>query len=91
VIPDSSDNDEAASADQPTRGDAASSSQDPQEEECQVHLEAERRSKFNTERVSRRPETEAPHCKGPTSETLAPLPSASALPGKRGSVEHDAL
>jgi hypothetical protein len=90
VLSDSSDNDKTASTSQPARGDAtASSSRDLEEEECQAHLEAERRSKFNAERPSRWPEMEAPHGKGPTGETSAPLPPASALPRKRGWVEGD--
>jgi hypothetical protein len=83
VLSDSS-SDEAAMADQPTGGDAAASSSRNLEEERQVRLEAERRSKFNTERASRRPEAEAPHGKGPAGEISAPLPLASPLPGKRG-------
>jgi hypothetical protein len=85
VLSDSSNNDETAWADQPARGEAtASSSRDLKEEERQVRLEAERRSKFNAERASRRPEMEAPHGKGPADETSAPPPPASGLPGMRG-------
>jgi hypothetical protein len=91
VLSDSSDDDEAASADQPTGGDATtSSSRDLEEDERQAGLEAERRSKFNAERASRRPETEAPHGKGSVGKTSAPPPLASALPGRRGWVECDA-
>jgi hypothetical protein len=54
VLSDSSD-DESALPDQPTRGDAdTSSSRDLEEEEGRrARLEAERRSKFNDERASR--------------------------------------
>jgi hypothetical protein len=91
VLSDSSDDDEATSADQPAGRDAtASSSLDLEEEERQACLKAEHHSKFNVEHASRRPETEAPHGKGPAGETSAPLPPASALPGKRSWVECDA-
>jgi hypothetical protein len=91
VLSDSSSSDEATLAGQPAGGDAtASSSRDLEEEEHQAHLEAERRSKFNAERASRRPETKAPHGKGPAGETSVPPPPASALPSKRGWVECDA-
>jgi hypothetical protein len=54
VLSDSPDDDDAATADQPTGGDAtASSSRDLEEEECQLRLVAELRSKFNAERASR--------------------------------------
>jgi hypothetical protein len=53
VLSDSS-SDESALPDQPTGGDAdTSSSRDLEEEERQAHLEAERRSKFNNECASR--------------------------------------
>jgi hypothetical protein len=59
VLSDSSD-DDSASPDQPTGGDAdVSSSRDLEEEGRQARLEAERHSKFNDERASRRPEAEA--------------------------------
>jgi hypothetical protein len=91
VLSDYSDNNEAASADQPIGGDAtASSSRDLEEEERLARLEAEHGSKFNAERASRRPEAEIPHGKGPDGESSAPPPPASALPGKRGWVERDA-
>jgi hypothetical protein len=54
VLSDSSDDHEAATADQPTGGDATtSSSRDLEEEESHVRLEAERHSKFNAEHASR--------------------------------------
>jgi hypothetical protein len=54
VLSDSSDK-ESALLDQPTGGDAdASSSRDLEEEGRLARLEAERRSKFNDERASRR-------------------------------------
>jgi hypothetical protein len=91
VLSDSSDDSEAALADQPTGEDAtASSSRDLEEEERLARLEAQRRSKFNAERTSRWPEVEIPHGTGPTGESSAPPPPASALPGKRSWVEHDA-
>jgi hypothetical protein len=91
VLSDSSSDDESALLDQPTGEDAdASSSRDLEEEGRLAHLEAERRSKFNDERTSWRPETGTSHVKGPTGESSAPLPPTSALPGKRGWVEHDA-
>jgi hypothetical protein len=91
VLMDSTNNDEAASAYQPAGGDAtASSSRDLKEEERQARLEAERRSKFNAKRASRRPETEATYGKGLAGETSASPPPASALPGKRGWVKCDA-
>jgi hypothetical protein len=53
VLSDSSD-DDSASQDQPTGGDAdASSSRGLEEEERLARLEAERHSKFNDERNSR--------------------------------------
>jgi hypothetical protein len=52
VLSDFSD-DGSALPDQPTGGDAGtSSSQNLEEEGHQAHLEAERRSKFNDERTS---------------------------------------
>jgi hypothetical protein len=61
----SSKEDEAATANQPSGGDAtASSSRDLEEEERQARLEAERHSKFNTECSSQRPEAVAPMAKG---------------------------
>jgi hypothetical protein len=90
VLSDSSD-DESALPDQPTGGDAdASSSRDLEEEERQARLEAERRSKFNDERASRRPKAGTSHGKKLASESSAPPPPASALPGKREWVERDA-
>jgi hypothetical protein len=90
VLSDSSD-DETALPDQPTGGDAdTSSSRDLEEEERQARLEAERRSKFNDERASRRSEAGASHGKKPASESSTPPPPPSALPGKRGWVERDA-
>jgi hypothetical protein len=54
VVLSDSTSDESALLDQPTGGDAdTSSSRDLEEEERQAHLEAERRSKFNDERASR--------------------------------------
>jgi hypothetical protein len=91
VLSDSSDNNEAASADQPIGGDATkSSSRELEEEERLARMEAERRSKFNAKHASRRPESEIPHGKGPAGDTSAPLPPALALPGKRSWVECDA-
>jgi hypothetical protein len=91
VLSDSSDDNEAASADQPIGGDAtASSSRELEEEECLARMEAERRSKFNAECASRQPELEIPHCKGLAGDTSAPPPPASALLGKRSWVECDA-
>jgi hypothetical protein len=91
LLSDSSDDDEDAPVDQPTDGDAtASSSRDLEEEQHLARLEAKRRSKFNAEHASRRPESEIPHGKGPAGDTSAPLPPTSALPGKRGWVECDA-
>jgi hypothetical protein len=90
VLSDSSD-DEIALPDQPTGGDAgASSSRDLEEEGHQGCLEAERRSKFNDEHTSRRPEAGAPPGKKLPGESSAPPPPTSALPGKRGWVERDA-
>jgi hypothetical protein len=90
VLSDSSD-DETALLDQPTREDAVtSSSRDLEEEERQVRLEAEHRSKFNDECAGRRPEAGASHGKKPVGESSMPPPPPSALPGKRGWVEHDA-
>jgi hypothetical protein len=88
---DSFDDDESALPDQPIREDAvASSSRDLEEEGRLARLEAERRSKFNIERASRRPEAGTPHGKGPVGESSAPPPPTSALLGKRGWVERDA-
>jgi hypothetical protein len=90
VLLDSSD-DESALPDQPTGGDAdASFSRDLEEEERQARLEAERHSKFNAERASRRTKAGASHGKGPADESSTPPPPTLALPGKRGWVEHDA-
>jgi hypothetical protein len=90
VLLDSSD-DKSALPDQPTGGDAdASSSRDLEEEGRLACLEAERRSKFNDERASRRPEAGASHDKEPAGESSAPPPPTSALLGKRGWVERDA-
>jgi hypothetical protein len=90
VLSDSSD-DDSASLDQPTGGDAdVSSSRDLEEEGHQARLEAERRSKFNDERASRRPEAEASRGKKPAGESSVPPPKPSTLPGKRGWVERDA-
>jgi hypothetical protein len=91
MLSDSSDEDEATTADQPTGGDAAAStSRDLEEKERQACLEAECRSKFNVESASQQLEMEAPHGKGPAGETSTPPPPASALPGKGGWVECDA-
>jgi hypothetical protein len=69
LLSDSTD-DETTLPDQPTRGDAdASSSRDLEEEWCLARLEAERHSKFNNERASRRPEAGASH-----GESSAPPP-----------------
>jgi hypothetical protein len=85
VLSNSSDNDETALPDLPIGGNAAaSSSWDLEEEERLACLEAERHSKFNTERASRRPEARTPHGKGSAGESSAPLPPTLALPGKRG-------
>jgi hypothetical protein len=90
VLSDSS-GDESALSDEPTRGDAdASSSRDLEEEGRRARLEAERRSKFNDEHASRRPEARASHGKKPFGESSAPPPPPSALFGKRGWVERDA-
>jgi hypothetical protein len=90
VLSDSFD-DGSALPDQPTGGNVdASSSRDLEKEGRQARLEAERRSKFNDERASRRPEAEASHGKKPAGESSAPPPPPSALPGKRGWVERDA-
>jgi hypothetical protein len=90
VLSDTSD-DDSASPDQPTGGDAdVSSSRDREEEGRQARLEAERRSKFNDERASRRPKAGTSRGKKPADEPFAPPPPASALPTKRGWVERDA-
>jgi hypothetical protein len=90
VLSDSS-SDDSSSPDQPTGGDVdASSSRDLEEEGRLARLEAERRSKFNDERASRRPEARASHGKKPAGESSAPPPPPSSLPSKRGWVERDA-
>jgi hypothetical protein len=91
VLSDSSD-DKSALPDRPTGGDAdASSSRGlEEEEECHARLEAERRSKFNDDRASRRPEAGTSRGKKPAGESSTPPPPASALPAKRGWVERDA-
>jgi hypothetical protein len=90
VLSDSSD-DGSSLPDQPAGGDIdASSSRDLEEEGRQARLEAERRSKFNDERASRRPEAEASSGKGPAGKSSAPPPASSGLPSKRGWVERDA-
>jgi hypothetical protein len=90
VLLDSSD-DESAQPDQPTGGDVdASSSRGLEEEERHARLEAERRSKFNDERASQRPEAGTSRGKKPADEPSAPPPPSSALPTKRGWVERDA-
>jgi hypothetical protein len=91
VVLSNSSDDESALPDQPTGGDAdASSSRDLEEEGRLARLEAEHRSKFNDERVSRRPEAGASHSKKLADESSVPPPPSSALPGKRGWVERDA-
>jgi hypothetical protein len=90
VLSDSSDND-SSSPDQPTGGDAdASSSRDLEEEGRRACLEVERRSKFNDERASRRPEAGTSRGKEPAGKSSAPPPPPSSLPSKRGWVERDA-
>jgi hypothetical protein len=90
VLSDSSD-DGFALSDQPTEGDASMSSlRDLEEEGRQARLEAERRSKFNDEHASRRPEAGASYRKKPAGESSAPPPASSGLPSKRGWVERDA-
>jgi hypothetical protein len=90
VLSDSSD-DGSSMPDQPTGGDVdASSSRDLEEEGRQARLEVERRSKFNDERASRRPEAGVSHGKKPVGESSAPPPASSGLPSKRGWVERDA-
>jgi hypothetical protein len=90
VLSDSSSND-SSSSDQPTGGDVdASSSRDLEEDGCIARLEAERRSKFNNERVSRQPEAGTSRGKKPAGESSAPPPPPSSLPSKRGWVEQDA-
>jgi hypothetical protein len=90
VLSDSSD-DGSALPDQPTGGDAGtSSSRDLEEEGRQVRQEVERRSKFNDERASWRPEAGASHSKKPAGESSAPPLASSGLPSKRGWVERDA-
>jgi hypothetical protein len=90
VLSDSFD-DGSALPDQPTGGDLdASSSRDLEKEGRQARLEVERRSKFNDERASRRPEAGASHGKKPAGESSAPPPPPSAFLGKRGWVERDA-
>jgi hypothetical protein len=90
VLSDASD-DKSALPDQPTEGDAdTSSSRDLEEEGRLARLEAERRSKFNDERISQRPEAGTSRGKGPADESSAPAPPTSALSSKRGWVERDA-
>jgi hypothetical protein len=90
VLSDSS-SDDSSLPDQPSGGDAgASSSRGLEEEERQARLEAERHSKFNDERASRRPEAGASQGKKPAGESSAPPPPPSSLPSKRGWVERDA-
>jgi hypothetical protein len=90
VLSDSS-YDGSAMPDQPTGGDVdASSSRDLEEEGRQARLEAERCSKFNDERASRRPEACASHGKKPAGESSVPPLPPSAFPGKRAWVERDA-
>jgi hypothetical protein len=90
VLSDSSD-DGSSLSDQPTGGDInASSSRDLEEEGRQARLEVERRSKFNDEHASRRPEAGASSGKKPAGESSAPPPASSGLPSKRGWVERDA-
>jgi hypothetical protein len=70
ILSDSSD-DESTLPDQPTGGDAdASSSRDLEEEGRLARLEAERRSKFNDECASRRPEAGLPVAR---SRPMSPL------------------
>jgi hypothetical protein len=91
VLSESSDNGSAL-PDEPTGGNVdASSSRDLEEEGRQTRLEVERRSKFNDERASQRPEAEASHGKKTAGESSAPPPPPSTLPGKRVWVERDAL
>jgi hypothetical protein len=91
VVLSCSSDDDSALPDEPIGGDAnTSSSRDLEEEGRQARLEAERRSKFNDERASRRPEAGASHGKKPTRESSMPPPPPPALPGKRGWVERDA-
>jgi hypothetical protein len=79
VLLDSSD-DDSALPDEPTGGDTdVSSSRDLEEEGRQARLEAERRSKFNDERASRRPEAVASRGKKPAGESPVPPPPTSAL------------
>jgi hypothetical protein len=89
VLSDSS-NDGSSLPNQPTGGDIDASSSRDLEEECQARLEAERRSKFNDECASRRPEAEASYGKKLAGESSAPPPASSGLPSKRGWVERDA-
>jgi hypothetical protein len=90
VLSDSS-SDDSSSPDQLTGGDVdVSSLRDLEEEERLARLEAERRSKFNDECASRRPEARASHGKKPAGESFVPLPPPSSLPSKRGWVEQDA-
>jgi hypothetical protein len=90
VLSDSS-SDDSSSPDQPTGGDTdASSSQDLEEEGRRARLEAERRSKFNDECASRRPEAGTSRGKEPVGESSTPPPPPSSLPRKRGWVEQDA-
>jgi hypothetical protein len=90
VLSDSS-SDDSSSPDQPTGGDAnTSSSRDLEEEGRRARLEAERCSKFNDERASRNPEAGTSRGKKPAGESSAPPPPPSSLPSKRGWVERDA-
>jgi hypothetical protein len=90
ILSDSSD-DESTLSDQPTGGDAdTSSSRDLEEEGRLARLEAECRSKFNDEHASRRPEAGSSRGKGPAGESSAPPPPTLALLSKRGWVERDA-
>jgi hypothetical protein len=90
VLSDSSD-DDSSSPDQPTGGDAdTSSSRDLEEEGRRARLEAEHRSKFNDERASRNPEAGTSRGKEPAGESSTPPPPPSSLPSKRGWVERDA-
>jgi hypothetical protein len=90
VLSDSS-SDDSSSPDQPTGGDAdTSSSRDLEEEGRRARLEAERRSKFNDERASRNPEAGTSRGKKPAGESSAPPPPPPSLPSKRGWVERDA-
>jgi hypothetical protein len=91
VLSDSSD-DESAQPDQPTGGDAdASSSRGLEEEERHACLQAERLSKFNDKRASRRPKAGTSHDKKPAGEPSVPPPpasrSAAAIDPKIGRIQ----